>query len=115
MTDQKHNAEAPSADGAHNRKTERLPWQEPVEFLSPVICTGHTLDIGAGGIGVEMDNALAENTLVEMKLLKGHLIAQGRIRWTHQQPNGKYRVGIQFDHEEVSILTHIRNQLHRKN
>ena len=97
----------------YHRKTERLTWEETVEFLSPFSCTGHALDIGAGGIGVEMHEKLAVDNLVELKILDGHLLVQGRVRWVHRQVSGSYRVGIQFDHEDLSILTHIRNLLRK--
>ena len=114
MADQKEKKLGESSGSATHRKTERLPWDEPVEFLSPVKCTGQTLDIGAGGIGVEIAESLPVDSLVELKILKGHLIVQGRVRWTHHGEDGKYRVGIQFDHEDLSILTHIRNLLQLK-
>ena len=114
MADQKEKTLGESSSGATHRKTERLPWDEPVEFLSPVKCTGQTLDIGAGGIGVEITETLPVDSLVEMKILNGHLIVHGRVRWVHLGDDGKNRVGIQFDHEDLSILTHIRNLLQLK-
>ena len=97
--------------GAHQRKTERLAWEESVEFLSPVHCVGQTLDIGAGGLGVEMEKKLSVGAGVEIKILHGRLIAYGQVRWVKPMENGLYRAGIQFTHEDWSIITHIREML----
>ncbi|MDH4246493.1 MAG: PilZ domain-containing protein [Deltaproteobacteria bacterium] len=114
MSDQNDNQGTSVATGIHHRKTERLAWDEPVEFLSPVKCTGRALDIGAGGIGVEVAETLPMDSLVEMKILHGHLIVQGRVRWISPAENGVHRVGVQFDHEDISILTHLRHLMQAK-
>lgn len=86
-----------------NRLTNRVPFEEEVTLLSPQESPGLALDIGAGGIGVELPIELKIGTPVELKILSGHAITYGTVRWV--SPMGeKFRVGIQFRQEDWSII-----------
>ncbi len=88
---------------AENRTTERFPVEEEVTFLSPREIIGRSVDIGAGGIGVEIPEPLEAGEAVELKILEGHAIVYGTVRWARPQ-DGKFRVGIQFREEDWNVI-----------
>ena len=95
----------PSVD--HNRKTERVMIHEEVSMRSPVSCVGRTVDIGAGGIGLEIPLEVPVGSVLEMTIFEGHLVVQGQARWVRPVEKG-FRVGVQFVEEDWSIIERVQ-------
>lgn len=89
------------------RKTQRYPHREKVKFLKPYEFEGETVDIGAGGVGVEVPLPIANGIGVVMEIFNGHAIAQGTVRWGKAHAGG-YRLGIQFQDEDWSIIARVQ-------
>jgi hypothetical protein len=89
------------------RKTRRYPYREQVGFQKPYEFEGATVDIGAGGVGVDVPLPIAVGVAVVMEIFQGHAIAQGKVRWGRAHPDG-YRVGIQFQDEDWSIIARVQ-------
>jgi hypothetical protein len=94
------------ADDPH-RKTKRFPHREPVTFRKPYEFQGMTVDIGAGGVGVEVPLPMADGVSVVVEIFEGHAIALGTVRWGRPH-EGRYRVGIQFNDEDWSIIARVQ-------
>ena len=90
-----------------NRQTTRHAFEEEVEFIAPRACTGRSIDLAAGGIGVILDQPFPVGQSVQLKIFGGRVIVQGAVRWCGEA-EGAYRVGIQFSEEDWSVLEHIR-------
>lgn len=74
-----------------------------MEVAAPYACTGHGVDIAAGGVGIEIPLEISVGTSLEMKIFDGHLIVQGSVRWV--QPIGEnFRIGVQFNEEDWNII-----------
>ncbi len=86
-----------------SRTTNRVPFEEEVTLLSPYKTAGKSVDIGAGGIGIELPIGLSPGTDVELEILEGHAITYGTVRWTSSIENG-FRLGIQFRTEDWNII-----------
>ena len=85
------------------RRAPRHDFKGEVEFLSPRACTGQGIDLTEGGIGVKVPDPFAAGEIVKLKILGGRLIVQGTVRWC-EGASGQYRVGIQFEAEDLDIL-----------
>jgi hypothetical protein len=99
-------AGAAPADDPH-RKTRRYAHREPVQFRKPLAMTALTVDIGAGGVGVEAPHPIAPGTPVELEIFDGHPIVLGTVRWSRQEQD-RYRLGIQFNDEDWSIIARVQ-------
>lgn len=97
---------AAPADDPH-RKTRRYPHREPVRFRKPYEVQGMTVDIGAGGVGVEVPVPLEPGAAVVLEIFDGHAIALGTVRWARPVEAG-FRLGIQFSEEDWSIIARIQ-------
>ena len=64
---------------------------------------GEAIDIGAGGVGIQLPKPLDEGASVEMEILSGHAITYGTVRWCRPHED-EFRVGIQFRQEDWSII-----------
>ena len=78
-----------------------------MEFIVPKACTGRSIDLAPGGIGVIMDEPFAVGQSVQMKIFGGRVIVLGTVRW-REKVEGDSRVGIQISEEDWSVLEHIR-------
>ena len=87
----------------NQRHTPRIPFHEDIRIRQPRDLTARGVDIGAGGIGVVMPEALPVGTQVEVEIFAGHATAYGEIRWSAPVEDG-YRTGIQFRQEDWSII-----------
>jgi len=85
------------------RQANRVMLQERVKFHAPHNCEGKSIDIGAGGLGVEMDQPLAVGTLVEVEIFNGKATALGTVRSSVAKGNA-YRIGIQFKEEDWAVM-----------
>ena len=97
---------------SENRTTERHPYEEDVELLSPQHVEGRAVDIGAGGIGIILPTELPAGTDVELVIMQGHAITAGTVRWTRPEEEG-FRTGIQFRSEDwnvIEIILSLRSQ-----
>ena len=95
-----------------HRTTERHPYEEEIEILSPQNIKGRAADIGAGGIGIIIPRELPAGTEVELVIMSGHAITIGTVRWTRPDDEG-FRTGIQFRTEDwniIEIILNLRNQ-----
>ena len=97
---------AAPADDPH-RHTQRYPHREAIKFREPYGIDGMTVDIGAGGIGVEVPIPLSPGDAVVLELFDGHAIALGTVRWARPEGSG-FRVGIQFTEQDWSIIARIQ-------
>ncbi len=105
----KHPLAPGSATGANDphRKTQRYPHREAVKFREPYGFEGMTVDIGAGGIGVEVPIPLSPGDAVVLEIFDGHAIVLGTVRWVRPGPLG-FRAGIQFTEQDWSIIARIQ-------
>lgn len=97
---------------SENRTTERHPYEEDIEILSPQRIQGRSSDIGAGGIGIIIPTELPAGTDVELVIMQGHAITAGTVRWTRPDEEG-FRTGIQFRSEDwnvIEIILSLRSQ-----
>ena len=97
---------APSAEEelvASGALLERVPFMESVRFHSPKPITGRGVDIGAGGIGVILDESLEVGTPVEIEVFAGHATAYGAVQWSREE-RGAHRVGIKFRSEDWAVM-----------
>ena len=94
------------------RTTERHPYEEDIEIISPQQIKGRAADIGAGGLGIIIPTELPAGTDVELVIMSGHAITMGTVRWT--SPAGEeFRTGIQFREEDwniIEIILSLRSQ-----
>ena len=72
-------------------------------LVSPQRVPVKAVDLGAGGIGVELPIELAPGTNVELAILSDHAVAYGTVRWVAPRENG-FRIGIQFRTEDWNII-----------
>ena len=85
------------------RIVKRIPFVEDITILSPQKISGQSVDIGAGGIGIEVPVGLQPGTSVELVILEGHAITFGTVRWARPVENG-FRLGIMFREEDWNII-----------
>jgi hypothetical protein len=104
---QGRNPEALPPSNDPQRKTRRFPHREAVKFLKPYEFEGVTVDIGAGGVGVEVPLAIANGVAVVLEIFDGHAIAQGTVRWGKPHED-RFRIGVQFAEEDWSIIARVR-------
>lgn len=90
-----------------NRQSKRHAFEEEVEFIAPKACTGKSIDLAAGGIGVLLDEPFEVGEAVQLKILGGRVIVQGIVRWS-EKADGSHRVGIQFSEDDWAVVAHIR-------
>ncbi len=86
------------------RKIERMPFPVPIHVRKPAPFDGKGVDIGAGGIAVELRHALAEGSAVELELPDGGAPLLGTVRKVRALPGGGFRLGIQFQREDPAIF-----------
>ena len=87
-----------------NRKSERLPFPRPLQIRKPAAQAGKGVDIAAGGIGIELPQAIAEGTPVELDLGDGGAPLAGTVKMARALPEGGFRLGIQFPQEDPAIV-----------
>ncbi len=90
------------------RKSERLALPEPVRLRKPVAQEGRCVDIGTGGIGVELASPLTPGSPVELELFGGRAIFLGMVRWAQSLPDGTCRVGIQIRDEDQTLIARVQ-------
>ena len=90
-------------DEAHRRATQRVPFNEELRFVRPPGVVGQGVDIGAGGVGVNLPVRLPPETQVEMEIFGGAATAYGTVRWVKEE-EGHYRTGIQFREDDWAIM-----------
>ena len=86
------------------RKSERIPFTQPVRIRKPAPMDGKALDIASGGMGVEVAQAIAEGSAVELELFGGAAVVAGTVRKALPLPGGGFRLGIQFAKEDPSLV-----------
>lgn len=86
------------------RKTERIPFPEPLHLRNPVSSDARGVDISAGGVAVELSQAIAEGSQVELELFGDGAVFAGTVRMVRPLPGGGFRLGIQFQHEDSGLL-----------
>ena len=85
------------------RKSERVPFTKPVRILKPTPMDGKGLDIASGGMGLEVPQAIAEGTAVELELFGGTVV-QGTVRKVLPGSAGGFRLGVQFAKEDPGLV-----------
>jgi hypothetical protein len=86
-----------------NRKSERVPFPRPVQVRKPAAQAGKGVDVAAGGIGVEVPQAIADGSAVELDLGDGGAPLVGTVKMA-RPVDGGFRLGIQFPQEDAAIL-----------
>ncbi len=86
------------------RKSERVPFNQPLRIRKPTPMDGKGVDIAAGGMGVEVSQAIAEGTAVELELFGGAAVVAGTVRKVLPGAAGAHRLGIQFAKEEPGLV-----------
>jgi hypothetical protein len=86
-----------------NRKSERIPFPRTLQVRKPAAQSGKGLDIAAGGIGLEVPQAIPEGSPVELDLGDGGTALVGTVKLT-RPVDGGFRVGVQFAQEDAAIV-----------
>ena len=94
----------PMAAGDPQRKSERIPFPEPVHVRKPAAMDGKGVDIAAGGIGLDVPEAIPDGSAVELELSDGGAPLAGTVRVARPLPAGGFRLGIQFAKEDGAIV-----------
>jgi hypothetical protein len=90
------------------RKNERIAFPVPLHIRKPVAMDGKGVDIAAGGLGVDLPQAIAEGSAVELDLPDGGAPLAGTVRMVRPLPGGGFRLGIQFLQEDGAIVARAR-------
>lgn len=91
---------------AFPRRTERIPFIEPVQIRKPEPMLTQGVDLGVGGIGLRARKAIALGTAVELELFGGRAIFLGTVRWCQPLGSG-FRIGVQFREEDASLIAQV--------
>lgn len=86
------------------RKSERVPFTQPVRIRKPTPMDAKSLDIAAGGMGVAVGQPIAEGTAVELELFGGSVVVAGTVRKLLPVASGGHRLGIQFAKEDPGLV-----------
>jgi len=86
------------------RKSERVPFPAALKVRNPVPVEAKGVDIGAGGIGVELAQSIAEGSQVELELFGDGTIYAGTVRMVRPLPGGGFRLGIQFQKDDDTLI-----------
>ena len=86
------------------RKNERIPFTQPVKIRKPSAMNAMGVDLAPGGMGVEVTQAIAEGTGIELELFGGGAVVQGTVRKLLPGSGGSHRLGIQFSKEDPSLV-----------
>jgi hypothetical protein len=65
-----------------------------------LVTPASTLDVGDGGVGLQVESTLSEGrrVLVDLTLEDGRNFARaGRVAWTSRDAHGSHFVGLRFD------------------
>ena len=90
----------------NQRKIPRTPYIEEILVTAPQRLQGRSIDIGAGGIALELTEAYVAGTRLTLQIFQGHLIVQGTVRWCRKEGT-QFKVGLQFDALDWSILERV--------
>jgi len=94
---------ADSADS--KRSSERIPFDGPLKVTKPAPAQGKGVDIAAGGIALEVPTAIPEGSKVEVELFGDGTILSGVVRMVKALDGGGFRLGVQFDQADASLIT----------
>jgi hypothetical protein len=86
-----------------NRKSERVAFPRPVNVRKPAAQAGKGIDIAAGGIGIEVPQAIADGSAVELDLGDGGAPLAGTVKMARPVEGG-FRLGIQFAQEDGALV-----------
>jgi hypothetical protein len=86
------------------RKTERVPYNQPVKIRKPSPMDGKCVDLAAGGMGVEVAQPIPEGSGIEVELFGGGAVVQGTVRKVLPGSGGSHRLGIQFTKEDPTLV-----------
>lgn len=92
----------------NKRKNARIPFDQDIVFRAPEVIQGRGIDIGAGGIGVELPVVLEVGTLVEVEIFPGNASVAGEVRWM-APTDGGCRAGIMFSAEDWGVIEAVRS------
>jgi len=107
-------------DSARDRRDfARFSIDLRVQFLDPINNKkgeGQTKDISAKGIGMLTNKNLSPETEVEMWVKIPHkeepLYIKGKVIWSKEVEDNKYRVGISLDHPDLIGVSHILREVY---
>jgi hypothetical protein len=72
-----------------------------------VVVEGRTLDVGDGGLGLEVEDSLREGSrvLVDVELGEGRTLeCRARVVWSAADANGAHFAGLSFDEPQPGLL-----------
>ncbi|MDH4225379.1 MAG: PilZ domain-containing protein [Deltaproteobacteria bacterium] len=98
---------------APERNHARLILKEEVQFHHPHHFVGKSLDIGEGGMGVEVPEELKVGQSVEIEVFQGKVTALGTVRWVVPHEN-VFRVGIQFKEDDWAVMQLVQQWVDEK-
>ena len=89
----------------HNRRLlKRIRFQNKVRFKVPTALSGTAVDVTPTGIGVvEIRSPIEIDSAVELEIVAGRVTTRGKVRWIDREGD-HYRVGIQFDEEDLELF-----------
>jgi hypothetical protein len=72
-----------------------------------LVTEGRTLDVGDGGLGLEVDSSLREGSrvLVDVELADGRLLeCRARVVWSSSDAAGAHFAGVSFDEPQHGLV-----------
>jgi hypothetical protein len=72
-----------------------------------IVTEGRTLDVGDGGLGLEVEDTLREGTrvLVDVELGEGRTLeCRARVVWTSDDATGAHFAGLSFDEPQLGLV-----------
>lgn len=93
-----------------HRLTKRVPYQHEIKFHYPSVMVGQAHNLGAGGIGVEMESCLEVDQRVELEIFPKTAVASGKVRWVRPMGN-QWMVGIQFRPDDWLVVEYVLSRV----
>jgi hypothetical protein len=72
-----------------------------------VVTEGRTLDVGDGGLGLEVEDTLREGSrvLIDVELGEGRTLeCRARVVWTAADPSGAHFAGLSFEQPQPGLV-----------
>ena len=90
------------------RHVARREYRAPLLFRPSAVQPGEALDISELGTSFLSGQAVPHGTALEVFLVNRNVQLNGTVRYCHAEPDGRFRIGVDFDKPEpelVEVLT----------
>lgn len=79
-----------------------------IHVRKPVAVDGKGVDIASGGIWMELPQAIAEGSALDLDLPDGGAPLAGTVRMVPPLPGGGFPLGVQLSQEDRAIVARAR-------